>query len=288
MIQDTNTPKPSSPVIPHTELIHTPSVVEFELESKHDRYHQSIACTTSEVWVQTYNSTLKLLDKRGSVKDVIQTDFYFEDVVLSPKGDVLLSDTDNNCIKSTSQDKKVKQLFKTLWKPCGLCYLQSGNLAVTFYMEGRVIIYSMSGKKVKEFQKDLFQHPYRVAQNKVNNDLYIVEKDKTDCAVKAFALDTLYKVRFKYVGLGYTEFCPDDICTDKMGHLLINDCNCKIYRVHILDKNGYFLRYLLTSNQGLLRPVGIDVDSTGNAWVVEKLLHERGYDCKIKIVKYLQ
>ena len=96
------------------------------------------------------------MDRHGSVKDTIHTDFGLNDnMVLSPQGDILLTDRNNKCIKAISGGKKkVKTLFKLMWQPDGLCCLHNGDIAVTFLGEGRVVIYSASGKVIKELDKD--------------------------------------------------------------------------------------------------------------------------------------
>ena len=256
------------------QLISKPSV---QSKFKTERGFPSITCTgPGQAWVQMKEERkLQLMDVNGSVKDTINTNFDFYNMVLSPQGDILLTDTSNNCIKLISTNKKVQTLCKLQWKPCGLCCLHSGDIAVTFFEEGRVVIYSMSGKVIKELDKELFRHPYRVAQNKVNNDLYISDPG----AHKVLALDKDYRVRYEYTGQGDGGyFIPRGLCTDNTGHVIITDHGNNT--VHILDKDGQFLQYLLTREQGLRGPWSIDVDSEGNAWV--------GDFHGVNVVKYLQ
>ena len=151
-----------------THLIPRPSVQsQFDTETM----FPSVTCVGSGLaWVQTEYKTIQLVDRHGEVMDTIHLEFYLNDMVLSPQGDVLLTDIDNKCIKAISP-VIVKTLFKLQWNPRGLCCLHSGNIAVTFEGEGRVVIYSASGKVIKELDKKLFSGPYRVAQSKVNSDL---------------------------------------------------------------------------------------------------------------------
>ena len=248
----------------------------------------SVVCLSSgQTWLAD-TSKLQLMNGHGKVKDTLHTDFDINDIILSPLGHFLLSDVTNSCIKTISQDKKVRTLFKTqigwfkpkILTPWGLSALHSGYTAVTFPNEGRVIIYSMSGKVVKELDKKLFSRPVRVAQSRINNDLYIVDKAENGPvgAGKVLVVDKHYKVRYEYNGTGDKEFRPMGLCTDYGGHVLIVDYND---RVHILDKSGHFIQYLLTGEQGLEWPFSVSVDSEGNAWVGER--------CGgVKVVKYLQ
>ena len=213
---------------------------------------------------------IHLRDRHGAIRTV----FDFNDMVLSPQGDNLLADKDM-CIKSISPAKTVEKLFKVKWTPCSLCYLHSGNIAITFLADHRVVIYNMSGKVIKGLNKELFIHPYSVAQNKINSDLYI-----SDRVGKVLALDKEYRLRYEYTGQSDgRSFGPNGLCTDDDGCILITDVRND--RVDILDKDGRFLQYLLTGEQGLRYPVSIDVDSEGNAWVGE-------WEGGVKVAKYLQ
>ena len=259
---------------PQTQLIPKPSIQsEFQTGSP----APSLACVGSNrAWVQAGGKKLQLMDRQGSVKETIHTDFSFNDITVSPQGEILLSDRVNKCIKSVSADRTVKTLCNVKWEPRGLCSLHSGDIAVTFEMAARVIIYSPSWKVVKEIDKKLFIGPYSIAQSKVNSDLYISDPE----ADKVVALDKDYRVRYEYTGQrDWVSFTPRGLCTDNAGHVLITDY--MINRVHILDKDGQFLQHLLTGEQGLKWPYSIDVDSARKAWVGES---EGG----VKVVKYLK
>ena len=253
-----------------THLIPKPPVQsQFDTEIS----HASVICVGSgQAWVKR-DGAIQLVDRHGTVKDTIHTDFDFEDMVLSPQGDILLTDTNKKCIKAISSDKTMKTLFELQWRPYGLCCLYCGNIVVTFPIEGCVVIYSTSGKVIKEVDKKLFTRPYRVAQSKVNSDLYISDHGKV------VALDKDYRVRYEYTGQRYGEsFYPHGLCTDNAGHVLITDHYKD--RVHILDKDGQFQQFLLTGEQGLGGSWNINVDSEGNTWVGEYY--------GVKVVKYLQ
>ena len=68
-----------------------------------------------------------------------------------------------------------------------------------------------------------------------------------------------------------------------MGHVLIADHNN--HRVHILDQEGQFIQFILTSQQGLHEPITIDVDKEGYVWVGELVDINKG---RVKVARYLQ
>ena len=97
----------------------------------------------------------------------------------------------NKSVKSILRDKNITTLFKTGWIPSGLCSLHSGNVAVAFSEDGRVVVFSMSGEVIKELDKKLFKFPYWMAHNKVNYDLYITNYN----GGSVVAIDQDYNVR---------------------------------------------------------------------------------------------
>ena len=285
-INQKNSEEITGPTLPQRQLMPTPSVMS-SFYTGYNCYNQSINCVGSgQAWVTTEDKRLQLMDQHGAVMDTIHTDFHFNDVVLSPHGELLLSNY-SDCIKSISPDKVVRTLFTTQWRPCGLCCLHNGDIAVTFcddgtfQSDGRVVIYSRSGEIVQELDKKLFRYPYRVAQNKVNNDLYICDKGGRYIysSGKIIALNTSYHLKYEYTGQGNTVIDPMDLCTDSAGHVLITYHHN--HTVDILDRDGRFLQYLLTREQGLGEPVSINVDGEGNTWVGD-------YTGNVKVVKYLQ
>ena len=263
----------SVPVKLFTKLISNPSI---ESTFQSGGYSPALVCVGSGLaWVRADSRVLHLVDRDGSVKDTINTNFDFDCIALTPQGDILFSDVTNKSVNSISRDKTVTTLFQTEWIPSGLCSLHNGNVAVAFSEDGRVVVFSMSGEVIKELDKKYFKFPYWMANNKVNNDMYITNYN----GGSVVAIDQDYNVRYAYKGQGES-FRPCDICTDDAGHVLITDWNNE--SVHILNKDGKFVQYLLTGEQGLENPSDIDVDSEGDAWVGQ---YESG---DVIVVKYRQ
>ena len=73
-------------------------------------------------------------------------------------------------------------------------------------------------------------------------------------------------------------FDPRGITCDKYGHVIV--CDYSSNRVHLLDKHGRFLMYLLTEADGIFGPTSVAVDKAGYLWV-------GGGDACVKIYRYI-
>merc|ERR1712150_241776 len=76
------------------------------------------------------------------------------------------------------------------------------------------------------------------------------------------------------------KFCPQEIQTDTYDNILISDCENNT--VTLLDRNGKFLKHLLTTEDGLNRPIGLSMDESGTLWIC----NDGGK--KIVLVRYLE
>ena len=73
-------------------------------------------------------------------------------------------------------------------------------------------------------------------------------------------------------------FDPRGITCDRYGHVIVADYSSNL--IHLLDKHGRFLMYLLTEADGIFAPTSVAVDKTGFLWV-------GGGDATIKIYRYI-
>ena len=265
-------------------LIPEPTV---ESEFLVDNHNAHIAIVQHDLaWIQTGFRSVQMMNSDGSVRDEIRNNSNITDITLSLDGDLLFTDASSN-IKLVSKQKEITTLFELIWQPTGLCSLPNNDLLVAFGRCGKVKVFNNEGIIRHNLDHIKFRYPWRVAVNKVNSEMYVSDHEKFGCTGrywgKVIAIGADQQLRYEYSGQGEHKICPQGVCTDQMGHVLITDYNK--HCVHILDQDGQFIRYLLTSNQGLYKPMTIDVDSNSHVWVGRCLTLGKG---QVKVVRYLQ
>ena len=267
--EDSSTPETieSKSSLSTRSLVQTPPILStFNVMT----YSPQIICAGQGLaWLKIDHNNvhlLKLVDKNGSSKQTIRTDFSISEVALTSNGEILLLNSQNRSIKSVSQQGQITTLFRTSSYPSSLCCLHNGDIVVAFSSDNKVTVYNGVGHIKQTLDNIRFQRPMKLAVNKVNQDIYVKCHSHNGNLVTAV---TVYgQLRYEYVGQDEdTQFQPEAVCTDMMGHILIADSG--IQAIHILDQDGQLIRYIdnLILRQGFSFPETIDVDREGCVWV---------------------
>ena len=206
-------------------LIPKPAV-QFQLNVVWGNPH--IACVDQgPAWVVTGNKTLKLVDREGLVMDTIGIDFDICDIALTPHGDLLMADYSNSCVRLVSRQTistlvrakatwAISTLFRTSGQPWGLCCLHNGDIVVIFGNDSKVEVYNRNGQ-LKWTIGYKFRYPYKVAINKVNQDICICDHDSgISYTGKLIAIKTDGQPRYEYSGQCDKKLSPSNVCTDQI------------------------------------------------------------------------
>ncbi|XP_022320423.2 uncharacterized protein LOC111122782 [Crassostrea virginica] len=248
-------------------------------------YLYSVSCLSdSELWTRRNDNILRLFNLQGELLRSVKTELGKAptDIAVTRNGCLLYADYSTIYLVSGTQIQPLITLRG--WTPYNLCSTSSGDLLVITRSHDRkqtkVVCYSGSIEK-QSIQWDDQGNPLYsggvikyLSENR-NLDICVADIDARAVVVVSAA----GKLRFRYTGPPSTpvgSFRPHGITTDSKGNILTSDFTN--HRIHIIDQDGHFLRYI--HNYGLQYSYGLCVDSRDHLFVTEY------YTGKVKKLQY--
>ncbi|XP_061177447.1 uncharacterized protein LOC133186232 [Saccostrea echinata] len=252
----------------------------------------SISCFKDEkVWISGEENIIKLYNLKDSLVKVIQTRSGNAptDITVTKNGNLIYTDRDFKAVYKVINEQ-IKELIRFRdWTPYNICISSKGGLLITMGRNKKhsKIVRCKASVETQTIQYDTDGKPLFSVDSFTVYSKYICENKNLDICVadgKAQAIVVVNQAglfRFRYTGHPTTtkkkRFCPIGITSDSHSHILTTDVNEN--RIHILDQDGKFIRYI--DNCGLLCPWGLCVDIKNNLFVVEC------HSSKVKKIKYL-
>ena len=247
-----------------------------DIQTKYGELRGVSCLSDSEFWTHSYDKVTRLYNLQGELLRSIETKTGNrpEDIAMTRSGDLVYTDYWDSSIKLVS-DIQIQALISLQgWRPLNLCSSSSGDLLVTLTSDDReqtkVVRYSGSTEKqIIQFDgqgKPLYTSSYGYKYLSENRNLDICVADNGANAV--VVVSAAGKLRFRYTGppsVTPGTFYPHDITTDSQSNILTADCDNN--RIHIVDENGHFLRFI--DNRDLHCPWGLCVDSRDYLFVAE-------------------
>ncbi|XP_048754100.2 uncharacterized protein LOC125665492 [Ostrea edulis] len=266
-------PPEAASSLPVKKLLKNPRLTA-TIDTGYD-YVTSVSCLNEEqFWTRGFDNTLKLLNLQGKLLTSIQTASgeWPRDITVTRDGDLVYSDWYNSTVNlvKNKQIQTVITLRRSGWRPRYVCSTSSDDLLVAMISDGseqtKVVRYS-GFKETQSIQFDeqgrpLYSYDYDYKYISQNRNLDICVADYKGKAV--VVVNQSGKLRFRYTGQPSNtnrSFSPRGITTDSQSHILTADFS----RIHILDQDGQFLRYIDNCRE----PLGMCVDIRDNLFVAE-------------------
>nr|XP_022309169.1 uncharacterized protein LOC111114917 [Crassostrea virginica] len=266
----------SSP--PARSLLDVPRLITDIPTTGYGRLWNVSCLSDEEIWTSGTNEIMKLYNLKGEVQKSVQTKLGNrpQDIAVTRSGGLVYTDPRDRSINLVRGTQIQTLITLRGWRPWYLCSTASGDLLVIMesddYKQTKVVRYSGSTEK-QTIQYDDQGNPLYSSGGLLYNK-YLSENRNSDICVADYAARAVVvvsaagKLRFRYTGPPSTpgeSFRPIGITTDSQANILTSDPDN--HRIHIIDQDGLFLRFL--HNCGLQDPWGLCVDSRDYLFVAE-------------------
>ncbi|KAJ8311165.1 hypothetical protein KUTeg_011282 [Tegillarca granosa] len=221
------------------------------------------AAEHGQSWIWKRSSrNLSLVKLDGQLVSDIKTDFKVFDVLVTRNGELLVTDSClllRSKVKILTKDGNFTDIYSTTgYKTFGMTETDTGNVIVglSSLVDGKLVEMTTEGTEMRTMKYDsidntkLFDYPYSLIVDDYTKTVVVVDQGGHKKATYDAKNENLTK-----------PFHPRFIATDKLGQIFISDYENSV--VHLLDKDGVFLEFLISDKNGCSEPFGLSIDSWG-------------------------
>lgn len=252
-----------------------------------------ISCVTSEYICLDNKQFVIKIDHKGNILSKHELGDFWGSAssTVDENGDLLIIRQHNKVMRVTSNEEEPVEVLSVdrRWSILSVYFSRfSGEILVRVYLQQwseyltRIERYK-DGKKLSGFEyhkhDKLIVYPLFLSVN-TNGDIWIA--DNYDCHVLAYNDEGDELCSYDGSKKGPQQhFSPTGICNDLLGHVLVCNCHRSNPSVHLLDKNGQFLKMIVCNRKDVIEPWGLCVDDKGKLYLGQK-------NCSvIKVFRYL-
>ncbi|XP_065937884.1 B-box type zinc finger protein ncl-1-like [Magallana gigas] len=238
----------------------------------------NVTCLNEDrIWASGMTKEMKCFNINGSLHqtNTTRSGNSPRDLAVNSDGNLIYTDDKSNTVNLLKMGQTKELIRLQGWKPNKLCVTSTDDLLVTMYSDDKAQSKVVHYSGYTEKQTIQFDDECKPLYSRTNDIKYITENRNHDICVADYGAGAVVvvnqagKLRWRYTGhRSFTKtqsFKPFGITTDSQSRILTADRDN--HRIHILDQNGQFLRYI--DNCDLESPFGLCVDNSDYLFVCE-------------------
>ncbi|XP_065929365.1 E3 ubiquitin-protein ligase TRIM71-like [Magallana gigas] len=271
------------------ELLDEPELVA-TIQTGYENVYNVTYLNEDCVWTFGSTKDIKCFNIKGELLHTVsnRSKQRPNDIAVDSEGNLLISDGISRTVNKVKNGQTEELIRLRGWSPGYLCVTSNGDLLVSMFSDdftqSKVVRYSGSTEK-QTIQFDDEGKPLYSGNSYIK---YITENRNHDICVADSEANAVVvvnqdgKLRWRYIGhpsvTKKNPFKPFGITIDSQSRILTADRDN--HRIHILNHDGQFLRYI--DNCDLEYPLGLYVDNNDNLFVSEVL------NGNVKKIKFLR